>query len=348
MGEAPSEGRLVIIDRCRKAFVARDRPAGLQDLPREEPVDRRERAAALVVRRDHEVHVPRLVVRVAQTEDGQAHVEGFPEGLLIRRGVRDDDRVRLHVLRQAGVRQGPRDEAAREDLRADRLREQLRGLLPVLPRGDDEDPLRTEAAEELRGLADPGVRLLDIEDVQPVDPHLVDEGLHVRALLLRPDVHAGRQVDVFGHEEPLDAGPFLFLHHVPPWSCSSIRMSSLSFAVLSPPTVPVLIPRLPKATARWAIVSSVVSPLRWDTTVAYPALWARSTAARASLGVPIWFGLIRIAFPARASIPRRRRSTFVTKRSSPMTVHLDPRASVSRAKPSKSSWSSGSSRLHTP
>src|SRR5207247_10283891 len=59
---------------------------------------------------------------------------------------------------------------------------------------------RLEPREELRGLADPRVRLLDVEDVQAVDPHLVDERLHVGAFLLRADVDAGRQVDVLGED----------------------------------------------------------------------------------------------------------------------------------------------------
>src|SRR5205823_14288468 len=107
-----------------------------------------------------------------------------------------------------------------------------------------------------------------VQDVEAVDPHLVDEGLHVGAFLLRPDVHARREVDVLGDEESRDARLLLFLHHVPSWMDSSIRMSSFNFAVRSPPTAPVLIPRHAHPTARWAIASSVVSPLRCDMTVA--------------------------------------------------------------------------------
>src|SRR5205823_3767676 len=233
-----------------------------------------------------------------------------------------------------------------EHLRSDVLREESRGLLAVLARRDDEDVLRFEPGEELRRLADPGVRLLDVQDVQAVDPDLVDERLHVGAFLLRADVHARRQVDILGDEQSLDARLLFFLHHAPAWSCSSIRMSSLSFAIRSPPTAPVLMPRHPNATARWAIVSSVVSPDRCDMTVANPERWANSMAARVSESVPIWFGLIRIALPACDSIPRRRRSTFVTKMSSPITLQCAPTRFVNSAKAPKSSSSNGSSTLN--
>ena len=52
--------------------------------------------------------------------------------------------------------------------------------------------------------------------------------------------------------------------------CSSIRISSFNFAVLSPPTTPVLMKMHWKAVARWAIVISVVSPERWLITVSIP------------------------------------------------------------------------------
>src|SRR5437867_8234811 len=132
----------------------------------------------------------------------------------------------------------------------------------VLTGRDPEDVLRLEPREELRRLPNPGVGLLDVQDVEAVDPHFVDERLHVGAFLLRADVHAGRQVDILGDEQSLHARLLFFLHHAPAWSWSSIRMSSFSFAIRSPPTAPVLMPRHPNATARWAIVSSVVSPER--------------------------------------------------------------------------------------
>src|SRR5881397_1544098 len=302
MDGAPSEGRLIIINGERKLFVRLQGAAGLQDLAGQEPVHGREGATALVVRRHDEVHIPRLVVRVTQGDDRDADVQRFAERLLIRRRVGDDEDLRLHELREIRVREGARNESAGEDLRPDVLREKACGLLAVLTGRDPENVLRLEPREELRRLPNPGVGLLDVQDVEAVDPDFVDERLHVGALLLGADVHAGL---------------LFFLHHAPAWSCSSIRMSSLSFAIRSPPTAPVLMPRHPNATARWAIVSSVVSPDRCDITVVNPDLWARSTAARVSESVPIWFGLIRIALPARSSIPRRNRSTFVTKMSSP-------------------------------
>src|SRR5256885_8077155 len=346
MDRSPSEGRLVVIDRGRERFVRLQRAARLEDFAGQQPVDGREGPSAFVVRRDDEVDVPRLVVRVAERDDGDADVQRLPQRLLVRRGIRDEDHLRLDEVREVWVGECARHEPAREHLRADVLGEQPRGLLPVLAGRDDEDVLRLESPDELRGFADPRVRLLDVQDVQAVDPNLVDERLHVGAFLLRPDVDAGGQVQVLRDQESLDARLFLFLHHAPAWSCSSIRISSFNFAIRSPPTAPVLMPRHPKATARWAIVSSVVSPDRCDMTVAYPDRWANSTAARVSESVPIWFGLIRIALAACDSIPRRSRSTFVTKMSSPITLQRAPTRFVNSAKAPKSSSSNGSSTLN--
>src|SRR2546430_6666671 len=346
MDGAPSEGRLIIINGERKLFVGLQGAAGLQDLAGQEPVDGREGATALVVRRHDEIHIARLVVGVAQGDDREADVERLAERLLIGCRVGDDEDLRLHELREIWVREGAGNESAGEDLRPDVLREEARGLLAVLTGRGPEDVLRLEPREELRRLPNPAVGLLDVQDVEAVDPHFVDERLHVGAFLLRADVHAGRQVDILGDEQSLHARLLFFLHHAPTWSCSSIRMSSFNFAIRSPPTAPVLMPRHPKATARWAIVSSVVSPDRCDMTVAYPDRWANSTAARVSESVPIWFGLIRIALPACDSIPRRRRSTFVTKMSSPITLQCAPTRFVNSAKAPKSSSSNGSSTLN--
>src|SRR2546422_7978499 len=287
MNGAPLEGRFVIIDRERKLFVGLHGAARLEDLAVQEPVPGREGATALVVRRHDEVDVPRLVVRIAQRDDRDADIQRFPERLLIRRRVGDEEGLRLHERREIRIREGARNEATGEDLGPSVLREETRGLLAVLTCRDHEDVLRLEPGEELRRLPDAGVGLLDVQDIEAVDPDLVDERLHVGAFLLGANVNAGRQAHVLGDEQSLDARLLLFLHHAPAWSCSSIRMSSLSFAIRSPPTAPVLMPRHPNATARWAIVSSVVSPDRCDITVANPDLWARSTAARVSESVPI-------------------------------------------------------------
>src|SRR5437016_2372733 len=253
---APSKGRFVIIDRHRKLFVRFQGAAHLQDLPRQEPIHGGQGPSTFVVRRDDEVDVAGLVVRIAQGDDRDADVQRLAESLLVRRRIGDDQHLGLDELREVRIREGARDEPAR------------------------------------------------------------------------------------------DAGLLLFLHHAPAWTSSSIRMSSFNFAIRSPPTAPVLMPRHPKATARWAIVSSVVSPDRCDMTVAYPDRWANSTAARVSESVPIWFGLIRIALPACDSIPRRRRSTFVTKMSSPITLQCAPTRFVNSAKAPKSSSSNGSSTLN--
>jgi len=66
-------------------------------------------------------------------------------------------------------------------------------------------------------------------------------------------------------------------------------------------------------------------------------------AARVSLTVPIWFSLIRIAFPTFCSMPRARSFSLVTKMSSPTSCRREPSAAVSRCHPAQSSSPSPSS-----
>ena len=62
-----------------------------------------------------------------------------------------------------------------------------------------------------------------------------------------------------------------------------------------------------------------------------------------SVSVPIWLSLMRIAFATPPSMPRFRRSTFVTKTSSPTSCTLSPRRLVSAFQPSQSSSAQPSS-----
>ena len=87
-------------------------------------------------------------------------------------------------------------------------------------------------------------------------------------------------------------------------SASSIRSSWLYFATRSVRDgAPVLICPHPVATARSAIVTSSVSPERWDITAVYPSSRAIRIAASVSVSVPIWLTLIRIEFATPLSIP---------------------------------------------
>ena len=60
----------------------------------------------------------------------------------------------------------------------------------------------------------------------------------------------------------------------------------------------------PQPIARWTIVVSSVSPERAETMPPQPAARAASQAARVSLSVPRWLGLMSRVFAALAS-PRR-------------------------------------------
>lgn len=106
---------------------------------------------------------------------------------------------------------------------------------------------------------------------------------------------------------------------------------------------PVLIwPQL-VATARSAMVTSSVSPERWDIMHLKPLRWASSTASRVSVSEPIWLTLTSRALAEFSSMPRARRSGLVTNRSSPTSWTLSPSLAVMVFQPSQSSSNSGSS-----
>ena len=64
-----------------------------------------------------------------------------------------------------------------------------------------------------------------------------------------------------------------------------------------------------------------------------------------SVSVPIWFTFTRIELATCSRMPRDRRSTFVTNRSSPTICSFAPSFRVSAAQPSQSSSASPSSML---
>ena len=123
-----------------------------------------------------------------------------------------------------------------------------------------------------------------------------------------------------------------------------MRSSWLYFATRSDRAgAPVLIwPQL-VATARSAIVVSSVSPERWLIMQRKPLRWASSTESRVSVSEPIWLTLTSRALADFSVMPRPRRSTLVTKRSSPTIWVLSPSCAVSFCQPAQSSSSSGSS-----
>ena len=119
---------------------------------------------------------------------------------------------------------------------------------------------------------------------------------------------------------------------------SSMRSSWLNLATRSDRAgAPALICPQLVATARSAIVVSSVSPERWDITDAYAERVATETASRVSVSVPIWLTFTRMALATPASMPRSRRSTLVTNKSSPTSCTRSLNASVSMRHPSQSS-----------
>ena len=96
-------------------------------------------------------------------------------------------------------------------------------------------------------------------------------------------------------------------------------------------------------TARCRIAVSSLSPERAEAMPPKPTSRAARQAARASLTVPRWFGLISRQLAAPEAAAARTLSTLVTRKSSPTTCTRPPAARVKAAKPAGSSSPSGSS-----
>ena len=103
-----------------------------------------------------------------------------------------------------------------------------------------------------------------------------------------------------------------------------MRSSWLYFATRSVrDRLPVLIWPAFVATARSAMNVSSVSPERCEMIDAVAGHRAPcGSSSSVSVRVPIWFSLMRIALAIPSSMPRARRSGFVTKRSSPTSCTL--------------------------
>ena len=99
-----------------------------------------------------------------------------------------------------------------------------------------------------------------------------------------------------------------------PPRCSSIRSSSFHLAIRSERAKdPTLICPERHPTARWAIVTSSVSPDRAETIVPKPWALAASSAARVSVIVPAWLGLTSSALHARSDAADSTRAALVTR-----------------------------------
>ena len=117
---------------------------------------------------------------------------------------------------------------------------------------------------------------------------------------------------------------------------SSILTNSFNLAILSPPAAPVLIIGALNATAKCAIVSSVVSPDLCDTIGTYLLDFANWIVLYVSVKVPIWLGLIIRELPAFFAIPSANILALVTNKSSPQIKQSFPDFLVTSANASKS------------
>jgi len=90
-------------------------------------------------------------------------------------------------------------------------------------------------------------------------------------------------------------------------------------------------------------VTSSLSPERAETIEPQPCARAVASAARASLSVPAWFGLISAVLQAPRPAAASMRAAPVQMKSSATTCTPDPAAALKRAIASGSSSASGSS-----
>jgi hypothetical protein len=115
-----------------------------------------------------------------------------------------------------------------------------------------------------------------------------------------------------------------------------MRKSWLYFAIRSERDMePVLIWVAVVPTAMSAMVASSVSPERCDITAAYLAFAAMSTAASVSVSVPIWFGLMRMAFAIFLAIPSLKILVLVTNRPPPIALSDPASGSVWPSPPNR-------------
>ena len=82
---------------------------------------------------------------------------------------------------------------------------------------------------------------------------------------------------------------------------------------------PAFKPKQPKANAKSAIKSSIVSPLLWLTISSTPLSLASFMVRSVSESVPIWFGFMIMQLILVMSMALRRIAALVTVRSSPTT-----------------------------
>ena len=126
---------------------------------------------------------------------------------------------------------------------------------------------------------------------------------------------------------------------------SSIRSASFHLAMRSDrENDPTLSCAAFQPTARCTIVTSSVSPERAETMAPRPHERAASSAARVSVIVPAWLGLINTAVHSRGKRrPRARAAHSSPKGRRRQFAVLFPNAAVKRRKPSRSSSARGSS-----
>jgi hypothetical protein len=93
------------IDSYIPLGITRDGTAETEDLTSQEPVEETNGVTSLVVGRDGNVNVSERGVRVAEGNDGDTHVRGFTNGLVISTRISDDQETRFLVLQKNNFRE---------------------------------------------------------------------------------------------------------------------------------------------------------------------------------------------------------------------------------------------------
>ena len=143
-----------------------DAAAEAEDFAGEEPVHKADRVAALVVDGDGDVDVLKRRVGIAKSDDGDVHVRGLLDGLVVRAGVGDDEQTGLLELLGDLVGESTRGETSSNGGRSGVLGELEHRALAVRAGRDGADIGGVlDGSDDTGGKHDLVVGLADVEDV---------------------------------------------------------------------------------------------------------------------------------------------------------------------------------------
>mmetsp|Transcript_46989 Transcript_46989/g.62195 ORF Transcript_46989/g.62195 Transcript_46989/m.62195 type:complete len:304 (+) Transcript_46989:170-1081(+) len=187
------------IDDHVPRLVAGDETLDLEGLASEEPEHVGDGEAGLVVGRDGNINPVQGGVRVAKGNDGDVHVGGLSEGLVVEAGVANDHESGLEELLRVLVSKRTWDPFSTEVVGAGVGGELENGSLGVLARGHDEDiffVLSLDGSDDSGGNHGLLPRFGQVEVEDAISSAIVYVRFHLRVAVLGSDVHlSGDHVD---------------------------------------------------------------------------------------------------------------------------------------------------------